>query len=102
LDCVAIIHSPHSSLYRHLFTLLEADRQTFSFGLAQVSLRWKESELKKRRKGDKGKVALAQRLRQPTTMSLQTIAQRLEMGSWTYVSNLLRQKTNPKSANSED
>jgi hypothetical protein len=35
-------------------------------------------------------------------MSLQSIAQRLEMGSWSYVSNLLRQKTNIKSANSDD
>jgi hypothetical protein len=30
--------------------------------------------------------------RQETTMSLKWIAQRLEMGSWTYASNLLRQE----------
>jgi hypothetical protein len=44
-------------------------------------------------KGDKQKVIMARRLRQETTMSLKWIAQRLQMGSWTYVFNLL----NPKS-----
>jgi len=44
------------------------------------------------RKGYKGKVALARRLRHETTMSLKWIAQRLHMGSWTYVSNLLHEK----------
>ena len=34
---------------------------------------------------------LARRLRQETTMSLKWIAERLHMGSWTYVSNLLNQ-----------
>jgi hypothetical protein len=43
-------------------------------------------------KGDKRKVALARRLRQETTMSLKWIAQRLHMGSWTCVSNLLHEK----------
>ena len=37
-----------------------------------------------RRKGDKGKVKLARRLREQTTMTLAWIAQRLCMGSWTY------------------
>ena len=32
---------------------------------------------------------IALRLRQETTMSLKWIAQRLKMGTWTYVSNLL-------------
>jgi hypothetical protein len=43
-------------------------------------------------KGDKRKVALPCRLRQETTMSLKWIAQRLHMGSWTYVSNLLQEE----------
>jgi hypothetical protein len=36
--------------------------------------------------------------RQETTMSLKLIAQRLQMGSWTYVSNLLNQppQTHPQ------
>jgi len=45
-------------------------------------------------KGDVGKVAIARRLRQESVMSLKWIANRLEsleMGSWTYVSNLLNQ-----------
>ena len=44
-------------------------------------------------------VALARRLRAETTMSLAWIAEHLRMGSWSYVSNLLRVT---KSANSED
>jgi len=50
---------------------------------------WKESPLGLRPKADKVKIALAQRLRKETTMSLKWIALRLQMGSWTYVSNLL-------------
>jgi len=49
--------------------------------------------LPERPKGDKGKVKLARRLRTQTTMTLRWIADRLHMGSWTYVSNLLREKT---------
>lgn len=52
----------------------------------------KEKDLAGARKGDKSKVALARRLRAETTMSLKWIAQRLHMGSWTCVSNLLREK----------
>jgi hypothetical protein len=37
------------------------------------------------------KVLLARRFCQETTMSLKWIAQRLQMGSWTYVSNLLNE-----------
>ena len=52
---------------------------------------WDEDQLRARRKGHRGKVMLARRLRQETTMSLKWIAQRLQMGSWTYVSNLLNE-----------
>ena len=55
-------------------------------------LGWKEGDLPRRRKGDRGKVKAARRLRQETTMTLKWIAQRLHMGSWTYVSNLLNEK----------
>ena len=55
-------------------------------------LGWEKGDLQRRRKGHKGKVAMARRLRKETTMSLKWIAQRLQMGSWTYVSNLLREK----------
>ena len=40
-------------------------------------------------KGHPGKVVTARGLRQETIMSLSWIAQRLEMGTWTCVSNLL-------------
>ncbi|MEO8426332.1 MAG: transposase [Verrucomicrobiota bacterium] len=53
---------------------------------------WKEKDLPEQRKGDEAKIAVARRLRQETTMTLQWIAKRLEMGSWTYVSNLLNAK----------
>jgi hypothetical protein len=53
---------------------------------------WTEKELPRRAKGDKGKVRLARQLRAETTMTLAWIARRLQMGSWTYVSNLLREK----------
>ena len=53
-------------------------------------LRWTEADLAERRKGDPGKVRIARRLRQETTMTLAWIARRLHMGVWTHVSNLLR------------
>jgi hypothetical protein len=46
-------------------------------------------QLALRPKGDKAKIAMAQRLRKETTMSLKWIAARLQMGSWGYVFNLL-------------
>jgi len=53
---------------------------------------WLEEELRGRPKGHPGKVVIARRLRQETTMSLKWIAKRLQMGTWTYVSNLLNQR----------
>ena len=50
---------------------------------------WSTDDLSRHRKGDPFKVKLAQKLRQETTVSLQWIAARLKMGSWTHVSNLL-------------
>jgi putative transposase len=55
-----------------------------------AKLGWEASDLAQRRKGDPGKVRIARRLRQETTMTLGWIAQRLNMGVWTHVSNLLR------------
>lgn len=53
------------------------------------ALGWKEKELAARRKADPEKLRLAQRLRGETTVSLKWIAQRLKMGSWTYLANCL-------------
>ena len=53
---------------------------------------WSEQELRGRPKGHAGKVVIARRLRQEAIMGLKWIAQRLHMGSCTYVSNLLREK----------
>ncbi len=50
---------------------------------------WSEEELRGRPKGHPGKVGLARRLRQETIMGLRRIAQRLEMATSTYASNLL-------------
>jgi REP element-mobilizing transposase RayT len=52
-------------------------------------LEWTQTELKRRRKGDESKVALARRLRRETAVSLRWIAENLHMGSWTHVSNRL-------------
>jgi putative transposase len=48
------------------------------------------------RKGDMAKVEIAQRLRKETTASLKWIANRLEMGTWTNVSNRLYDAKNAK------
>ena len=75
--------------------------------LAQAG--WSEADLGRRRKGDPGKVRIAQRLRGETTMTLGWIARRLQMGVGTHVSNLLASrpskgtgKGGSKSVNSED
>jgi len=52
-------------------------------------LGWNKGALRGASKGDERKVRLAARLRKETTMSLKWIAEQLEMGSWTYVSDLL-------------
>lgn len=65
-------------------------------------LGWDEASLQKRPKGDKAKVLLARQLRAETTMSLKWIAARLQMGSWTYVSNLLSSGDSIHSLKSED
>ena len=59
---------------------------------------WKEAELQARAKSDKNKVTIAARLRRETTMTLKWIAERLAMGSWNNVSNLLAVhcKTKPR------
>jgi hypothetical protein len=53
---------------------------------------WSEADLERRRKGDKGKVEIAERLRKETTMTLKWIATRLQMGAWTHVANCLARK----------
>jgi hypothetical protein len=50
---------------------------------------WREKDLERMRKGDAGKVAMARRVREETTVSLKWIASRLRMGTWTYLNNLL-------------
>lgn len=51
--------------------------------------RWPESELGKRAKGDRGKVAIAGRLRAETVMTVKWIAERLQMGTAGYLNNRL-------------
>ena len=77
------------------------ERQAGGEGKAQRRVRGeldrrgpKEEDLTVLPKGDKRKVALARRLRQETTMSLKWIAQRLHMGSWTYVSTCCMKNKN--------
>jgi REP element-mobilizing transposase RayT len=52
--------------------------------------KWDCLQLQRRRKGDKEKLQIAARLRGETTMTLQWIAQKLEMGAPAYLANCLR------------
>ncbi len=54
------------------------------------SWRLTEDDLEGRRKGDAKKVKVAQRLRQKTTMILNSIAERLKMGKAGFLGNLIR------------
>lgn len=56
---------------------------------ALTALRWREIDLAIQSKGHGSKVEIARRLRAQTPMSRQWIADRLRMGSASYVSNLL-------------
>jgi hypothetical protein len=51
--------------------------------------RWREIDLATQQKGHHVKVKIAQQLRRQTPMSRQWIADRLRMGSASYVSNFL-------------
>jgi hypothetical protein len=51
--------------------------------------RWGKEELGRRAKGDAGKVAMAERLRAETAVTVKWIAQRLQMGAPGYVNHLL-------------
>jgi len=53
---------------------------------------WKEQSLTMVSKSHPVKIQLARLFRKESTMSLKWIAQRLQMGSWTYVSYLLNAK----------
>ena len=81
-------------------TAMAKAEQIVTEELAQ--LEWPESELAARRKGDPAKLAIANRLRRETTVTLQWIAERLQMGARSYLSHLLywegRAKTRRKPA----
>jgi REP element-mobilizing transposase RayT len=76
------------------------------------ALRWLREEmdrlggdgraLRQAGKGDERKVRLAARIRKETTLSMKWIAQHLEMGSWTHVSNLLGDRKKQESLKSEN
>jgi putative transposase len=75
-----------------------AERQESDTGRAQRVLAeemkrrgWKQEDLTKRRKGDAEKVKLAARLRRETTMTLDWIAQELNMGATGYAAQCLRE-----------
>ena len=56
---------------------------------ALAKVRWREMDLAIQPKGHRVKIKIAQQLRRQTPMSRQWIADRLKMGSPSYVSNLL-------------
>ena len=55
--------------------------------------RWTEADLKQRRKTDATKVRMAMRLRRETVMTLDWLAQRLQMGCRHTLANCLKAKT---------
>jgi hypothetical protein len=57
------------------------------------NLGWTEDDLGMRKKGDRAKLELAVKLRTETTMRLQWIAARLQMGTGASLSNLLSVQT---------
>ena len=56
-----------------------------------AELGWRELDLALRPKGDRAKVEIARRLRTHTPSTYDWIADRLTMGSGSYVCNLLKQ-----------
>lgn len=58
-------------------------------------LGWTRADLAQRAKGEVRKIWIARRLRAETAVTLKWIAAELHMGTWTYVSNLLVQPSEP-------
>lgn len=56
-------------------------------------LGWQQGALEEQLKADPDKAPIAQRLRGETTVTLKWIAEQLQMGSWTYLSNNLAKST---------
>jgi hypothetical protein len=59
-------------------------------------LGWTARDLRTRRKGDGQKVRIARRLRAETTVALQWVAARLEMGTWTHAANRIYESNRAK------
>jgi putative transposase len=66
-----------------------ADKAERILAQEMSALGWSDKDLAGRRKADLEKLRLAQLLRSETTVSLKWVAQRLKMGSWTYLANCL-------------
>src|SRR6266567_3475 len=89
---VELLAQVHEKRGDHYGSELRESDEARAEGLLQEELKgrsWTEVTLEERRKGDPQKVMMAGRLCQETTMTLKWIAQRLRMGTWTYVSNCL-------------
>ena len=85
---------PHAGEHHYAGDRCESDEQQ-ARRIIEEELRhrhWKPEGLARRRKGDPGKVLMALRLREETTMTLKWVADALHMGAWTRVSNLLSQE----------
>jgi hypothetical protein len=65
-------------------------------------LRWSESDLRVRRKGEPRKVKLARQLRSETTLPLAWIAGRLSMGSRGYLAWLLGSGRNARNSSARE
>ena len=93
----------------HFHLVLETPQPNLVFGMKWLlgtylrveleKLGWKEHALRIVSKAHPVKVQLAKLLRKQSTMSLKWIAERLQMGSWNYVSNLLNAKSKTQPLN---
>ena len=87
-DRQQIIHLEEVDRQDFLKTLAEACQKTGSQAKAERMIgeelrrwRWQEVDLASRRKRDRGKLAIAVRLRQQTTLPVRQIAARLHLGA---------------------
>jgi len=92
-----LLEQMHGGWQDHYGEELRESDEAHAERLMQGELRrrkWRNEELARRRKRDPAKLQIAWRLRQETTMTLKWIAQRLQMGRWTYLSNCLLESRN--------
>jgi hypothetical protein len=101
-ELLARVHTPAGT--SHFGEAVQAAAEVQAERLVVAGLKrlgWNAEVLQQKRKGDRGKVALAKELRAGTTMSLAWIAGRLRMGTPGYLAFLLSRRKPGARANSK-